>query len=56
MGRSIKKGPFVDQHLTDKIVKGVANYLDGKTDEDMRCSAVVRVLQNIKSAFKGHEG
>src|SRR2546428_11427089 len=21
MGRSIKKGPFVDQHLTDKIVK-----------------------------------
>ena len=42
--------------LTEKIATGVANYLAGKRDEDMRCNAVVRVLQNIKSAFKGHEG
>jgi hypothetical protein len=42
--------------LTEKIATGIANYLAGKTDEDMRCNAVVRVVQNIKSAFKGHEG
>ena len=42
--------------LTEKKAKGVASYLDGKTDDDMRCSAVVRVMQNLKSAFKGHKG
>lgn len=48
--------PSASTGLTDKIAKGAANYLDGKTDADMRCNAVVRVLQNIGSAFKGHEG
>jgi len=48
--------PSASNGLTEKIATGVANYLAGKTDEDMRCNAVVRVLQNIKSAFKGHEG
>ena len=48
--------PSATTGLTDKIAKGVANYLDGKTDEDMRCNAVVRILQNIKSVVKGHEG
>lgn len=48
--------PSASTGLTDKITKGAANYLDGKTDADMRCNAVVRVLQNIGSAFKGHEG
>ena len=48
--------PSASTGLTETIAKGVANYLDGKTDEDMRCTAVVRVLQNIKSAFKGHAG
>lgn len=42
--------------LTEEIAKGVARYLDAKTDEDMRSNAAVRVLQNIKSVFKGHEG
>jgi hypothetical protein len=48
--------PSASTGLPEKIAKGVANYLAGKTNEDMRCSPVVRVLQNIKSAFKGHEG
>jgi hypothetical protein len=48
--------PSASTGLTENIAKGVANYLAGKTDEDMRCNAVVRVLQNIESAFKGHEG
>jgi hypothetical protein len=48
--------PSARTGLTETIAKGVANYLEGKTDEDMRCAPVVRVLQNIKSALKGHEG
>ena len=48
--------PSASNGLTEKIATGIANYLAGKTDEDMRCNAVVRVVQNIKSAFKGHEG
>ena len=48
--------PSANTGLTDKIVKGATDYLNGKTDEDMRHSVVVRVLQNIRSALKGHEG
>jgi Swiss Army Knife RNA repair-like protein len=42
--------------LTPGIVTGVANYLNGKTDRDMRLSAVVRVLQNVQAALKSHQG
>jgi hypothetical protein len=48
--------PSANSGLTDKIVKGVTDYLDRKTDEDMRHNVVVRVLQNIQSVLKGHEG
>jgi HAD domain in Swiss Army Knife RNA repair proteins len=48
--------PSQNTGLTDSIAKGVADYLDGKTDEDMRRNTVVRVIQNLKSAFKGHKG
>ena len=48
--------PSASTGLTDPIAKGVANYLAGKTNDDMRRSAIVRVLQNIQSALKGHEG
>jgi len=48
--------PSANSGLTNEIVKGVTNYLNGKTDEDMRSNVVVRVFQNIKSALKGHEG
>jgi len=42
--------------LTDKIAKGVADYLDGKTEEDMRCAGIVRVMQNIHSIVTRHKG
>jgi hypothetical protein len=48
--------PSAATGLTQKIANGVAHYLDGKTDEDMRSSAVVRVLQNVQAALKMHQG
>ena len=42
--------------LTQKIVDGAADYLNGKTEKDIRCSRVVRVLQNVHSVFTGHRG
>ena len=38
--------------LTPEIAKGVQRYLNGKTDQTMRSSAVVRLGQNIHSLFK----
>jgi hypothetical protein len=48
--------PSAATGLTGKIVRGVVKYLDGKTDEDMRDSPVERLLQNVQSALKGHQG
>ena len=42
--------------LTQKIVDGAADYLNGKTEKDIRCSRVVRVLQNVHSVLTGHRG
>jgi HAD domain in Swiss Army Knife RNA repair proteins len=42
--------------LTAGIAKGVADYLSGKTDRDMRCGPLIRVIQNVHSAFKQHAG
>jgi hypothetical protein len=42
--------------LTDKIADGVADYLDGKTDKDMRSTMIVRVMQNIQSIMTRHKG
>ena len=42
--------------LTDKIADGVADYLEGKTDKDMRCTMIVRVMQNIQSIMTRHKG
>jgi hypothetical protein len=38
--------------ITMEIVKGVENYLNGKTDQTMRANALVRLGQNIHSLFK----
>jgi hypothetical protein len=48
--------PSARSGLTDDIARGAAQYLNGETDQDMRSSSVVRVLQNVRSAFKGHQG
>jgi hypothetical protein len=42
--------------ITEKIVKGVADYLNGRTDTDMRCNRVTRIFQNIHAVLKQHEG
>jgi hypothetical protein len=42
--------------LTAEIAKGVAAYLDGKTDRDMRSGPLVRAIQNVHSIFKQHAG
>ena len=42
--------------LTEKIVAGVADHLNGKTDKDMRRNRLVHILQNLHSAFTGHRG
>jgi hypothetical protein len=48
--------PSVKTGLTDKIATGVADYLEGKTDRDMRCGQLTRMFQNIYACFKQHEG
>jgi len=42
--------------LTEPICRGVAKYLEGKTEEDMRSNPIVRTFQNMRSALAGHEG
>jgi hypothetical protein len=42
--------------LTPRIAEGVVRYLQGKTEEDMRSSPAVRLLQNLQSRLKSHPG
>jgi hypothetical protein len=42
--------------LTDEIAQGLVDYLNGKTDQDMRSSRMVRWLQNLHAILKGHPG
>jgi HAD domain in Swiss Army Knife RNA repair proteins len=48
--------PSAATGLTDKIVRGVVRYLEGKTEKDMRSGRVERLLQNVQSVLKGHQG
>jgi hypothetical protein len=48
--------PQASTGITPDIVKGVADYLAGKTDHDMRRNAVVRVIQNVGAALRSHPG
>lgn len=48
--------PSARTGLTEKIADGVTTYLSGKSDRDMRRSAIKRFFQNIHSLLKGHEG
>jgi HAD domain in Swiss Army Knife RNA repair proteins len=42
--------------LSRKIVDGVARYLAGETDRDMRRPLLARVVQNVRAMVTGHEG
>jgi hypothetical protein len=48
--------PSAKTGLTSEIATGVADYLEGKTDRDMRCARITRVFQNIYACLKQHEG
>jgi HAD domain in Swiss Army Knife RNA repair proteins len=48
--------PSATTGLTLEIVKGAADYLNRKTDRDMRCGPLVRMVQNVHSALKQHAG
>ena len=38
--------------LTQKIANGVAKFLQGKTDRDMRSGPIVRTLENLRTGLK----
>jgi len=42
--------------ITDDMVRGAADYLNGKTDKDMRHNKVIRIFQNLGSLISGHKG
>ena len=44
--------PSAKTGLTPEIAQGVEDYLNGKRNQDMRQSAIVRLGQNIHSLFK----
>jgi hypothetical protein len=48
--------PLFQPSAATGLTRGVVKYLDGKTDEDMRSGSVERLLQNVQSALKGHQG
>ncbi len=47
--------PFSSTGLTQDICDGVAAYLAGLTDRDMRRGRTERFLQNLKARLKGHK-
>jgi hypothetical protein len=42
--------------LTDEIVAAAADYLNGKTDKDMRRNKFVRIFQDLSALVIGHKG
>ena len=48
--------PSSSSGITQGIVRGIEKYLSGKTNEDMRCNQIKRLIQNIQARLKGHEG
>lgn len=42
--------------LTHEMVDAAADYLNGKTDKDMRRSKLIRIVQNLGSVLAGHKG
>lgn len=47
--------PSAATGLTDRIANGVADYLDGKTNQDMRRTRGIRIFQNLRAFFKMHD-
>jgi len=48
--------PLRSTGLTDEIVEAAADYLNGKTDKDMRRNKLVRIFQDLSALVIGHKG
>jgi HAD domain in Swiss Army Knife RNA repair proteins len=48
--------PSAKTGLTLEIATGVADYLEGKTDRDLRCVRMTRIFQNIYASLRQHQG
>jgi hypothetical protein len=48
--------PSPGDGLSDELANGVADYLEGKTDKDMRRNRIVRAVQNVQAMLNGHSG
>jgi hypothetical protein len=42
--------------LTEELAEGLVSYLRGETGRDIRRNGLLRRLQNIASALRGHKG
>jgi HAD domain in Swiss Army Knife RNA repair proteins len=47
--------PLRREGLSDEIVTTAADYLNGKTDQDMRRNKLVRIFQNLSALCRGHK-
>jgi hypothetical protein len=48
--------PSARNGLTDEICARLTEYLNGRSEKDMRRSRIVRLAQNLKACLKLHEG
>jgi hypothetical protein len=48
--------PSAATGLTQPMARGIVRYLNGKTDCDMRASAVTRLVENLQAVLKRHPG
>ena len=48
--------PSASTGISQKIVDGLAAYLLGTTDKDMRCNRLERLFQNLQAKLEGHKG
>ena len=47
--------PLRRDGLTDDVVKAAADYLNGKTDQDLRRNKLARIFQNLSALVRGHK-
>ena len=48
--------PSASIGLDPKIARGVTDYLNGKTNQDMHKNYVERLFENARAVIKGHKG
>jgi hypothetical protein len=48
--------PSASIGLDARMASGVVNYLNGKTNQDMRKNYVERLFENARAVIKGHKG